>query len=219
MSSTEQSVAGAAAFEGSGSSTGNGGLVNRMRDSAASQLTAQKDRATDQLGSVARAVRSSTRQLREQHHDTAAGYVDQIADQIERLSQGLRQRNLTELLDDAQRLARRQPAVFIASAFALGLVAARFLKSSSPDENVASPGGRRGRVSAPSVSGSRSGMSGSAVDMSGTDPLSGSVAPASGSAAPVSGAGSSTTRGTASSVDADTGGGMWPPRGGQTERP
>lgn len=105
--------------------------MTRMRDSAASQLAAQKDRATDQLGSVARAVRSSTQQLREQHHDTAAGYVDQIADQIERLSQGLRQKNLAELLDDAQRLARRQPAVFIASAFAVGLVAARFLKSSS----------------------------------------------------------------------------------------
>jgi hypothetical protein len=190
-----------------------------MRDSAASQLTAQKDRATDQLGSVARAVRSSTQQLREQHQDAAAGYVDQIADHIERLSQGLRQKNLTELLDDAQRLARRQPAVFIASAFALGLVAARFLKSSSPDEHIASPGGGRWPASDPSAVGSRSGVFGSGVGMPGTGPLSGSGAPLSGSAAPVSGAGSSTTRGTASSGEAGTSGGMWPPRGGQHERP
>jgi hypothetical protein len=105
-----------------------------MRDSATTQLTSQKDRAIDGLGSVAQAVRSSTQQLRDGHHETAAGYVDQIANQIERLSRGLREKDVTELLDDAQRLARRQPAVFIASAFAAGVVAARFLKSSAPDQ-------------------------------------------------------------------------------------
>jgi len=108
--------------------------VDRVRDKAAAQLSSQKDRATDGLGSVAQAVRQSTQQLRDQKHDTIAGYVEQAADQIEKFSQRLRDKDVGELLDDAQRLARRQPAVFIGSAFALGVIGARFLKSSSEDD-------------------------------------------------------------------------------------
>ena len=36
------------------------GIVNRVKESAAAQLSSQKDRGTDALGSVAQAVRSST---------------------------------------------------------------------------------------------------------------------------------------------------------------
>jgi hypothetical protein len=107
-----------------------GGIVNRVKESATAQLTNQKDRGTDALGSVAQAVRSSTQRLRDEQHDTIAGYVDKAADQIESWSRRLKEKDIDELMTDVQRLARRQPAVFIGSAFALGLVGARFLKSS-----------------------------------------------------------------------------------------
>ena len=41
--------------------------------------------------------------------------------------------DVDELVGDVQRLARRQPAVFVGSAFAVGLISARFLKSSRND--------------------------------------------------------------------------------------
>lgn len=110
----------------------NSGIVERVKETAASKLTEQKDRATDGLGSVAQAVRHTTQSLRDQQHDTVAQYVERAADQIERLSNGLKNKDVAELLDDAQRLARQQPALFIGGAFALGLVGARFLKSSAP---------------------------------------------------------------------------------------
>jgi len=110
----------------------NGGIVSYVKDSATAQLTTQKDRGTDALGRVAEAVRSSTQKLRDERHDTIAGYVDKAADQIENWSRRLRDKDVNELVSDVQRLARRQPAVFIGSAFALGLVGARFLKSSRP---------------------------------------------------------------------------------------
>jgi hypothetical protein len=117
------------------SSTGQGGgMVARVRERASAGLSTQKDRATEGLGSVAQAVRQSTERLREQKHDTAAQYVEQAADQIDRLTNRLRQKDVGELVQDAQRLARRRPALFIGGAFALGLVGARFLKSSPPDE-------------------------------------------------------------------------------------
>jgi hypothetical protein len=108
------------------------GIVGRIRDTAAAQLNSQKDKATQGLGTVASAVRESTQNLRSQQHDVAARYVEQAADQIERFSSRLREKDVMELLSDAQQLARRRPALFVGAAFALGLIGARFLKSSAP---------------------------------------------------------------------------------------
>jgi hypothetical protein len=107
------------------------GIVDRVKEQATAKLASQKDRATDGLGSVANAVRQTTQSLRDQQHDTVAGYVEQAADQIERFSERLKNKDVSELLNDAQRLARQQPALFVGGAFALGLIGARFLKSSS----------------------------------------------------------------------------------------
>lgn len=117
-------------MESQHSTGGSAGLMDRVKESASSQLGAQKDRATDGLGSVAQAVRQSTQQLREQQHETIAQYVEQAADQLERFASRMKERNVGDLARDAQDLARRRPALFIGSAFALGLLGARFIKSS-----------------------------------------------------------------------------------------
>ena len=115
-----------------GSDDGNmgGSVLNLVRDSATSQLSSQKERATEGLGSLARAVRQSTQSLRDNQQDTVAQYVEQAADRIEEFSSRLRERDLGDLLRDADQFARRQPAVFIGAAFVAGVLAARFLKSS-----------------------------------------------------------------------------------------
>jgi hypothetical protein len=122
------------------------GIVDRVKESAAAQLTTQKNRGTDALGQVANAVRSSTQKLREERHDTIAGYIDKAAEHIDSWSQRLRERDIDELMSDVQRLARRQPAVFIGSAFALGLVGSRFFKSSrKQSESLDTNDSRRAR--------------------------------------------------------------------------
>ncbi len=107
------------------------GILDKVRETATGQLASQKDRATDGLGSVAQFVRQSTQQLRDQKQDAIAGYVEQAADQIDQFSRSLRNKDVSELIDDAQQLARKQPALFIGGAFVLGLIGARFLKSSA----------------------------------------------------------------------------------------
>jgi hypothetical protein len=111
---------------------GSTGIVDRVRHTAAAQLTSQKTRATDTLGSVAAAIRQSSQPLRDNNQAMLADYAGKAADQLEQFSTRLRERNLTELMDDAKRFARRQPALFVGAAFAAGVLAARFLKS-SPD--------------------------------------------------------------------------------------
>ena len=113
--------------------TNSSGIVGKVKEQATSQLSTQKDRATDGLGSVAQAVRQTTQHLRDNQNETVARYAEQAAEQIERFSERLRNKDVGELMNDAQQLARRQPALFVGGAFALGLLGARFLKSSSPE--------------------------------------------------------------------------------------
>jgi ElaB/YqjD/DUF883 family membrane-anchored ribosome-binding protein len=110
------------------------GIMDRVRERATAQLSTQKDRATDGLGSVAQAVRQSTQHLRENKQDAIANYVEKAADQIDRFSTQLRNRDVGELVNEVQRFARRQPALFVGSAFAVGVIGARFLKSSSDNQ-------------------------------------------------------------------------------------
>lgn len=112
------------------SSTDSNGLMDKVRQGATSQLSTQKNKATDGIGTVAQAVRQASQQLRTQQHDAIANYIDQAANQLEQFSTRLRDKDIGELVRDAQQFARRRPAVFIGSAFALGLLGARFLKSS-----------------------------------------------------------------------------------------
>ena len=118
------------------------GMVDRARQTAAAQLTTQKTRAAEALGSVAAALRQSSQPLRENNQLTLGDYAGKAADQLEQFSTRFRERDLTELMDDVNRFARRQPALFVGAAFAVGALAARFLKS-SPD------GQRRFRSSEP----------------------------------------------------------------------
>lgn len=120
------------------SSTGSStGIMDKVRQGATTQLGTQKDKATDGIGTVAQAVRQTSQQLRSQQHDTIANYIDQAAQQLEQFSTRLREKDVGELMRDAQQFARRRPAVFVTSAFALGLLGARFLKSSRDGENGA----------------------------------------------------------------------------------
>ena len=117
-------------MEHGNSPTDNSGLMSKVKDGAISQLNTQKNRATDGIGSVAKAVREGSKNLRNEQHDTIAHYVDQAASQLDRFANAMRNRDVDDMFDDVQRFARRNAATFIGSAFAAGLLTARFFKSS-----------------------------------------------------------------------------------------
>jgi ElaB/YqjD/DUF883 family membrane-anchored ribosome-binding protein len=133
---------------GGGNESSSGGnessFVGRVKDRAGERLSAQKDRATEGMQTMAQAVRDVTHKLRDDRHDTIAEYVDRAAEQLDRLSQQVRNKDVGELFGEAQNFARRRPGMFIGSAFAIGLLGARFLKSSSPDRPGQRPSWQRG---------------------------------------------------------------------------
>jgi ElaB/YqjD/DUF883 family membrane-anchored ribosome-binding protein len=115
---------------GAGAGSGRG-VMERVRETATAQLSNQKERATSSIGSVAQAVRQSAQPLRDNRQDVIAQYVEKAADQLDRFSTRLRDRDVSDIVDDVQRFARQRPALFVGAAFAAGILAARFLKSSA----------------------------------------------------------------------------------------
>jgi hypothetical protein len=106
--------------------------TSQVADKVRSGFDTQKGKAADGLGSMAQALRQSSEQLRQQNQDGAvSGYIATAADQVERLSGYLRSTKTKEIVANVERFARQQPALFVGGAFMLGILGARFLKSSS----------------------------------------------------------------------------------------
>ena len=115
----------------------------QARDSATSSLNDSRHRAADRIGGIASAVRSTSEHLRSENQAGVANLTDSLAEQVERLSSYLRDRDLRAFRDDVDNFARRQPAVAVGIALALGMLGARFLKSSQRSSE--SGGGRFAR--------------------------------------------------------------------------
>ncbi|CAN5612938.1 hypothetical protein BH24ACT20_BH24ACT20_05560 [soil metagenome] len=101
------------------------------REQAKGQIATQKERASGELQGISRALRQTGDQLREQDQDSIGQYAEQAAEQAERLSNYLNEKDAEQLISEVEDFARNRPAVFLGGAFALGAVAARFLKSSA----------------------------------------------------------------------------------------
>jgi len=115
-------------------------LADQVRQQASSRLSTQKDRAVQGLTSLADAARQTSQQLRDKDQTGIATYLEGAADQVVRFSERLGQKDLGEIVDDVERFAHRQPAVFLGVSFGIGLLGARFLKSSrSSDRGAGRP--------------------------------------------------------------------------------
>ena len=91
---------------------------------------AQKERAAGTAEALAEAVRAAGSTLRDRDEDRLGQYTEEFADQIERFSGYLRDRDVGGLMHDLEDMARRSPTAFLGSSLAAGLVAGRFLRAS-----------------------------------------------------------------------------------------
>ncbi len=117
-----------------------GKLADQAKEQASSRTAEQKERATESLDHVAQALHQTGDNLRDEEQQTVARYMDDAATQVERLAGYLKEKSPEDLFHEAERFARREPAMFVGGAFALGLLGARFLKSSSPGKSSGSSG-------------------------------------------------------------------------------
>ncbi|MCA1668499.1 MAG: hypothetical protein LC793_14125 [Thermomicrobia bacterium] len=112
-----------------------GEVVGQAKEQATSQLSSQKDRAVESLDTVAHAIRQTSQHLRESNQAPIAEYADKAAERMEQFTTQLRNKDVQTMMRDVERYARRQPAIVLGSAFVLGLLGARFLKSTAQRED------------------------------------------------------------------------------------
>ena len=106
------------------------GLLGGIKQNVTARADEQKNRAADGLGGIANVFRTAGNELRNDNEAVAA-YVDMASDQLKRFADQIRQKGVTDMLDDVQDFARRRPALFIGGAFLVGIGIARFLKSTA----------------------------------------------------------------------------------------
>ena len=102
----------------------------QARDRASSSLGESKSQIAEQFGTVADALRRTTEHLRSEDQQRIAGLTDTIARQVDQVANYLRNKDARAMKQDLENLARRQPALMLGGALVLGLIGARFLKSS-----------------------------------------------------------------------------------------
>ena len=114
--------------------------ADQVKQSAMTQVGSQKDRVTGSLNGFADTLHEAGKQLESSDQSGFfAKYVQQAADRVEQVANHLDEREINELLAEVETYARQQPAIFLGGAFVLGVLGARFLKSSGqrpPETNT-----------------------------------------------------------------------------------
>jgi hypothetical protein len=91
-----------------------------------------KRRAGGEIHAVARAFRTAANELRADDHASTGRWIEMAADRVEEMADGIERQDLSTLMRESRRMARRNAGAFLAGAVALGFVASRFLKA-EPD--------------------------------------------------------------------------------------
>jgi hypothetical protein len=114
--------------------------AGQMQEQATSRLDKGKANVVEGLGSVVEQIRQMGENLRKTDEggvvQYAAQYGDAAADQLERFSGYLNEHDVNELVVEVEDFARRNATYFVGGAFLLGILGARFLKSSSPRQQL-----------------------------------------------------------------------------------
>lgn len=115
--------------------------LSQIKEKTTDVLSEQKGNLTSGLTSVAESIRQVSDSLRENDDSNKIGkitsqYGSDFARQLDKFSRYIENADFEDLANDVKNYARRQPALFIGGAFTLGLLAARFLKTSHPTQFI-----------------------------------------------------------------------------------
>lgn len=122
-----------------------GEAADSLYDKASKTATSKIDEQKSHLALSLAGVADSIRQIGENFGDEkqtsgvaklTSNYGNTLADKVENFSSYLDDSDLSELMSDVEKLAHRNPALFLGGAFALGVVAARFLKSGNRNQSL-----------------------------------------------------------------------------------
>ncbi|MBJ7602335.1 MAG: hypothetical protein JF888_03955 [Candidatus Dormibacteraeota bacterium] len=104
-----------------------GSAREKMRE----QVNTRSTQAGHQVDSIGQAMRKAGEHLSGQGYELPAKAADQLAQRVEQLGGYLRESDADRILGDLENYARQQPLIVATAGLAVGVAAARFLKTSS----------------------------------------------------------------------------------------
>jgi len=110
-------------------------VADGVREEAEKFFDEQKGKLGDKAKRVGKAINQAAHALHAVKADPLAEAVDAAAERINEASSYLEERNLGDLVSDAEDVARRHPALLLGGLFVTGLIAARFIKASASRED------------------------------------------------------------------------------------
>lgn len=108
--------------------------VASAKEHGSAQFEQYRDTAVDQIENLAHSAQSAAEQMQDSDTLGLSHYVTDLAQNMTTLAGNLRGKSIDELLQQAGKLARDNPALFVTGSVALGFGLSRFLKASNPDQ-------------------------------------------------------------------------------------
>jgi hypothetical protein len=106
------------------------GVASQATDKLKDAVNDRKSSGAEYIGTLADTMRRAAREF-DTDLPIAGTYIRKAAEQVDGVSEGIRNGNLNDLVRSAQTFARRQPTAFLGIAVLAGLGVVRFLKSSA----------------------------------------------------------------------------------------
>jgi hypothetical protein len=108
--------------------------VASAKEHGSAQFEQYRDTAVDQIENLAHSAQSAAEQMQDGDTLGLSHYVTDLAQNMTTLAGNLRGKSIDELLRQAGKLARDNPALFVTGSVALGFGLSRFLKASAPGQ-------------------------------------------------------------------------------------
>jgi hypothetical protein len=103
----------------------------QARDRAGSSLGDSRRQAAGQVGGIASALHRTSEHLRNEDQPRIADLADSLAERADQVASYLQETNVRTLARDLEKLSRQRPGLVFGAAFTLGLLGARFFRSSN----------------------------------------------------------------------------------------
>ncbi|EWC40958.1 hypothetical protein [Stutzerimonas stutzeri] len=103
----------------------------QIKNQGKAQLDSYRGSAADELEKVAQSAKAAAAELESQDRAGLSHYVSDMAQGMVDFADNMRSKSVDELVGEVSRLARNNPALFIAGSVALGFGLTRFARASS----------------------------------------------------------------------------------------
>lgn len=102
--------------------------VETGKERAKLSIEEKKEEAVAQVQDLDQALRQTAREI---DNPGLGRQIERLADGVEKFANTLESTELDQVVLDSERMARQNPALFMAGSFAVGMMVARFLRASS----------------------------------------------------------------------------------------